>query len=544
MARLMLIVFLILNVFSPTALYASGSWWEDGCDPRAIELIDPATNTFDYAAVCVEYRACDPHGQGDTLCQTRALASMLQTCAADDAVCEKTAILYAAALLAFDMPFGESIAWEPPQSVIEGVPEALAAFEAEDYQAALAAYQRTPPEDFEGDTSLPISRAVVYEMLGDTDTALAEYATVFQIAFAQPLAWYARSQLYGAMGRSDEASWDALAFAELTKETPELTELANTLTARYPLAEGVVQDWLLYPVLEEGIGVAGDFFIDKTLEAPRPVRLGIYPNAALLVGATNWSMDEGPDQRRVQVLPATENGSFSLTYPNYWENSGALRLTPHQNTIYLGSENIGVFEGGARWDFLLAPVDAPDPREQLDGTRHCPGSVISRLKPGMTVISSRWEGRFQVFETPDGLSLGLTEAMTITDGPQCVENATWWQGQDENGLIGWIMENEGADYLLNSDGNNRLVYCPGAPKTRLFVGAQGTVVPGLGANNLRADSDLESEVVGQIAEGTVFTVLNGPVCADGYAWWNVSYNGIAGWSAEGEGSTYWLSPAG
>jgi uncharacterized protein YraI len=50
--------------------------------------------------------------------------------------------------------------------------------------------------------------------------------------------------------------------------------------------------------------------------------------------------------------------------------------------------------------------------------------------------------------------------------------------------------------------------------------------------------------VGEIPPGGVFTVLDGPRCASGMAWWQVSYNGLTGWTPEGQGSEYWVEPTG
>lgn len=85
--------------------------------------------------------------------------------------------------------------------------------------------------------------------------------------------------------------------------------------------------------------------------------------------------------------------------------------------------------------------------------------------------------------------------------------------------------------------------CFGAPEPRLQTGADARVVVGQGANNLRAEPDTSAALLGAIPEGAVISVVDGPVCADGYAWWQVEAGGQTGWTAEGEGLEYWLEPA-
>lgn len=85
--------------------------------------------------------------------------------------------------------------------------------------------------------------------------------------------------------------------------------------------------------------------------------------------------------------------------------------------------------------------------------------------------------------------------------------------------------------------------CPGFLPSRLEAGRQARVIPGLGANILRAEASRSSQRLGTIPENAVFDVLAGPTCADNYAWWQVSYNGQTGWTVEGQGDVYWLEPA-
>ncbi len=81
--------------------------------------------------------------------------------------------------------------------------------------------------------------------------------------------------------------------------------------------------------------------------------------------------------------------------------------------------------------------------------------------------------------------------------------------------------------------------CALAP--RLTVGAQGAVTPGE-ANNVRDEPSREGQKTGEIPPGGVFAVLEGPVCADGFNWWQVDFDGLTGWTVEGTDGEYWIEP--
>lgn len=87
-----------------------------------------------------------------------------------------------------------------------------------------------------------------------------------------------------------------------------------------------------------------------------------------------------------------------------------------------------------------------------------------------------------------------------------------------------------------------LIACPGVLPSRLRPGDRARVTPGP-ANNLRHQPDLSSARFAQIPGGGEFVVVSGPVCADGYAWYEVDYRGIVGWTAESGQGTYWLEQA-
>lgn len=85
------------------------------------------------------------------------------------------------------------------------------------------------------------------------------------------------------------------------------------------------------------------------------------------------------------------------------------------------------------------------------------------------------------------------------------------------------------------------VSCPGLLPSRMIKGQFGIVLPG-DANNMRTSPNRSAPKNGAIPAGDTFEVLDGPVCADGYAWWQVNYNGVIGWTAEAGGGDYWIEP--
>jgi hypothetical protein len=79
---------------------------------------------------------------------------------------------------------------------------------------------------------------------------------------------------------------------------------------------------------------------------------------------------------------------------------------------------------------------------------------------------------------------------------------------------------------------------------RLEVGARARVTFTDGTpSRLRAEPGLDGAEIAQMAEGTEFSVIGGPWCADEYRWWQLELDdGMIGWSAEGDAESYFLEP--
>ncbi|MBC8170782.1 MAG: SH3 domain-containing protein [Anaerolineae bacterium] len=246
---------------------------------------------------------------------------------------------------------------------------------------------------------------------------------------------------------------------------------------------------------------------------------------------------------RKYPLTLLDDYRLRLPYDVEYGRTTTIDLTTEPATII--TEDL-IFENYQRFDALLVPLEEADPRPALPGTR-CFGAALSRLNVGgHGQVNSYFEalllydepGGTEIDSLPEGYRIGFT----VLDGPVCGSYDAWWQIQtDDSTQTGWIRESNGNQYLVFPDDSPALI-CEGSLPPRLAAGGSGQVIPDQGANRLRSEPSLNGEVVGEIPAGASFTVLSEPVCADGYLWWQVDYNGLIGWTAEGEGDTYWLQP--
>lgn len=184
----------------------------------------------------------------------------------------------------------------------------------------------------------------------------------------------------------------------------------------------------------------------------------------------------------------------------------------------------------------------------------CPASPAPRLAPGM--VARVTPGLPNRLRSGPGSNYGEisqipgTGVFTVLSGPQCgPEGWSYWRVQ-YGGLIGWTAEGDGGVYWLEPVGivpppnptPPPPVVCSPAP--RLQVGVAGQVLPGL-PNVLRSQPrrGSDSAILTEMAGGSIFSVIGGPVCGpEGHYWWQVQFGALTGWTPEGEGSTYWVQP--
>jgi hypothetical protein len=82
--------------------------------------------------------------------------------------------------------------------------------------------------------------------------------------------------------------------------------------------------------------------------------------------------------------------------------------------------------------------------------------------------------------------------------------------------------------------------------TRLTVGNRARVSEESATpNRVRSEPNTGAAIISQLNPGTTVDVLEGPLCTEGLVYWKVQSEAIpsgAGWTAEGDGTEYYLVP--
>lgn len=310
----------------------------------------------------------------------------------------------------------------------------------------------------------------------------------------------------------------------------------NTVTGTISSANG-------FPYLQAGGGVTANALqmIPAPTDGTYNINWFVIDNALNVVGqipyfgTTNFG----------GITPGPDGVSFAyITDALYIWSAGQITQVPGTEGIL--ESNFG-WGAGVVWAYESWGLQSGGAGEQpAPEISTCPGNVQPRLLigqqgrviPGLGTNVLRTEPRKGasspiIDNIPEG---GL---FSVLKGPVCSDNINWWL-VDYNGTVGWTGESEGQTYWAEPVTTNTAA-CNLLP--RLAINSTGTVLPGL-PNVLRTQpyTGSASAIIGRIPAGGTFTVLEGPVCGNSYYWWLVDYNGTVGWTAEGEGNTYWLEP--
>lgn len=139
-------------------------------------------------------------------------------------------------------------------------------------------------------------------------------------------------------------------------------------------------------------------------------------------------------------------------------------------------------------------------------------------------------------------------AVLVLGGPYCNLGYWWWevnyQGQSgwtvdgpPNGATSglyWLTPTWAGYYQANLN-------CSTQP-LNLYIGQTARVTTGL-PNNVRSRPALAGDQVGLMYQYEWFGITGGPICYDGYWWWQIRRDdGLSGWTAQGNWSNYWIEP--
>jgi Bacterial SH3 domain len=84
------------------------------------------------------------------------------------------------------------------------------------------------------------------------------------------------------------------------------------------------------------------------------------------------------------------------------------------------------------------------------------------------------------------------------------------------------------------------ISCEGAPESQLSLGGNAITMINL---NVRDNPSTTAEKIGEFLPEQEVSVVNGPECVDGYAWYFVQADSLMGWVAEGSGENYFVVPS-
>lgn len=190
----------------------------------------------------------------------------------------------------------------------------------------------------------------------------------------------------------------------------------------------------------------------------------------------------------------------------------------------------------------VAPTvtEAPTPTPTFTATV-VPGSALAAGQPARVTAPNGLNMRQQATSSAQlVLQLGTGQRVNVLEGPTSAEGFTWWRVQDEAGNSGWVADGDGETVWLSPQvGGSQPVNRPPNVGERVRVTMDATL-----ELTIRALAGTDAPVVTRVDSGTEFTVIGGPISANGFTWYQIRSDDatIEGWAADGNAGSRWLSP--
>jgi uncharacterized protein YgiM (DUF1202 family) len=297
-------------------------------------------------------------------------------------------------------------------------------------------------------------------------------------------------------------------------------------------------DFYRWIELTEQTGV--DATLDETLAngnfqiVPNDIRRMSFEGEAGQVWGFSVMSEDATDPLIVLLAPddsvliADDDGGINL-------NSVIRRYTLPQTGTYTlvlgqaGGWGVGEVELAVYQDGTITSTNPDNPNVAFSFAAYnlYVGETAEVFTTGGDSLNMRAEPNTNA-EIIDRLELG--ELVTLLQGPYKEDGGyAWWRIRNNEGLEGWAVERVETEQTL---------------QLALFTGEEALVTSAPDLLNVRGEPNRSSDVVFQLEDGDVVTLLDeAPVIADGLRWWHLrDAEGREGWAVDRIGIERTLAP--